>query len=92
MGTLASTTTWAPPGRWTSTSGRSRPSSVVAETCSVKSQWATIPAISTTRRSCTSPHRPRVCGARSAVTKLAVSRWSRSLAVPSCLTCSVRVA
>ena len=43
-----------------------------------KSQCSTMPAISTTRRSCISPHRPRVAGERSAVTRLRVSAWSRS--------------
>ena len=39
---------------------------------------ASIPASSTTRLSCTSPQRPRTCGARSAVTRLPVSLRSRS--------------
>ena len=47
-------------------------------TCCSKSQCSTIPAISTTRRNCISPHRPRVAGERSAVTRLRVSDWSLS--------------
>ena len=45
-------------------------------TCSSKSQRALIPASSTTRRSCSSPQRPRASGRRSAVTSAWV--WARS--------------
>ena len=53
--------------------------------CSVKSQCSTMPAISTTRRSCISPHRPRACGARSA-------RDQRAGLVCSCLGRAARTA
>ncbi len=43
-------------------SGRSLPSAPSVVTCCSKSQCSTIPAISTTRRSCISPQRPRVAG------------------------------
>ena len=59
--------------------------------CSVKSQWASIPAISQTRRSWISPQRPRVCGERSAVTRLAVSFRSRSCVSATERTCCVRL-
>ena len=62
-----------PPGRRTTRSGRSRPSSPSTLCCSWKSQWSSMPAISTTRRSCSSPQRPRTCGARSARTRLPAS-------------------
>ena len=42
--------------------GTRRPSSVVIVCCSWKSQWGSMPASSTTRRSCISPHRPRTIG------------------------------
>ena len=66
-----------PPTSRTTRSGRSTPSAVVTEACSVKSQRSVIPASSTHRRSCSSPHRPRACGLRSALTSDAVS-WRRS--------------
>ncbi len=72
-GTLASTTMSRPPGMCTIMSGRRRPSSVVVDTCSSKSQCSSMPAISTTRRSWISPQRPRVWGERRAVTRLRVS-------------------
>src|SRR5664280_2319104 len=59
MGTLASTATFFPPGRCTTMSGRMRPPSASEVTCSSKSQCSSMPAISTTRRSCSSPQRPR---------------------------------
>ncbi len=59
-------------------SGRSLPSAPSVVTCCSKSQCSTIPAISTTRRSCISPQRPRVAGDRSAVTRLRVSDCSLS--------------
>ena len=65
-------------------SGRRRPSSVAVDTCSSKSQCSSMPAISTTRRSWISPQRPRVCGERSAVTRLRVSFWSCSCPRWSC--------
>ena len=60
-----------PPASRTTMSGRATPPSAVARrlTCSSKSQRALIPASSTTRRSCISPHRPRASGRRSAVTR-----------------------
>ena len=61
-------------------SGRSRPSSVPTLSCSTKSQWASMPAISTTRRSWISPQRPRTAGAFSAWTRLLVSCCSFSWA------------
>ena len=64
MGTLASTATFFPPGRWTTMSGRILPLSASDVTCSSKSQCSSMPAISTTRRSCSSPHLPRVWGDR----------------------------
>jgi hypothetical protein len=62
-------------------SGRSRPSSVWIVDCSTKSQWATMPASSTTLRSWISPHDPRVSGRFSAVTSSPVSL--RRVSVPS---------
>ena len=50
--------------------------------CSSKSQRRSMPAISTTRRSCISPQRPRTAGVRSA-------RDSVSVVEPSALTFSV---
>ena len=44
----------------------------------MKSQWLTIPASSTTLRSCIWPHWPRAFGLRSAVTSAPVSVRSRS--------------
>ena len=41
-----------------------------AVTCSSKSQRSTSPASSTARRRCSSPHRPRTCGSRSAVARV----------------------
>ena len=70
-------------------SGRIRPESESDVTCSSKSQCSSIPAISTTRRSCNSPQRPRVWGERSAVTRLRVSFWSWSWEVERCFICSV---
>ena len=90
MGTLASTATFLPPGRWTTMSGRIRPESESEVTCSSKSQCSSMPAISTTRLSCSSPHRPRVWGERSAVTRLRVSLCSWSCEVERCFICSVR--
>ena len=75
---MASTTTCFAPGRCTTKSGRSIWPSDTAAVCSSKSQYGNIPAASTTRRSCISPQRPRTVGARSAVTRLAVSRRRRS--------------
>ena len=73
-GAFASTTTCLPPGSQTTRSGRSTPpSSVATLRCSAKSQCAVIPASSTTRLSCSSPHRPRVCGWRSAPASARVS-------------------
>ena len=62
-------------------SGRRMPSPVWMVLCSTKSQWATMPAISTTLRSWISPHEPRVLGRRSADTRLPVS--ARRLPTPS---------
>ena len=91
MGTLASTATFLPPGRWTTMSGRIRPLSASEVTCSSKSQCSSMPAISTTRRSCSSPHRPRVWGERRAVTRLRVSFCSWSWEVDRGFICSVSV-
>ena len=43
--------------------------------CSVKSHWSDIPASSTTRRSWTSPHRPRTVGCRRAPDRRRVSSF-----------------
>ena len=75
MTALASTTMLRSPGRRTTRSGRSRPSSPVV--CSSKSQYGAMPASSTTRRSCTSPHRPRTPGLLSARASDAVSSRRR---------------
>ena len=56
--------------------------------CSTKSTCASIPAASTTRRSCSSPHRPRTCDERSAVTSWAVSPRRCSEASRIARTCS----
>ena len=80
-GTLESTTTSLPPGSRTSMSGRSAPSSVSIVLCSRKSQWDTMPAISTTLRSWISPHEPRVAGRFRAETRFPAS-W-RSVPTPS---------
>ncbi len=61
-GVLASTTMVLPAGSRTSRSGRRRPSSPNRVVCAVKSQWSSIPAISTTRRSWISPQLPRTAG------------------------------
>ena len=56
--------------------------------CSSKSTCSVMPAISTQRRSCSSPHWPRVCGWRSAFFRPAVSE----LRLPTvCPICSSRV-
>ncbi len=78
-GAFASTTMDLPDGSRTIRSGRSRPSSPCAVVCRVKSQYSSIPAISTTRWSWISPQRPRVCGARSAFTRFDASVRSFSL-------------
>ena len=66
--------TCRPSASVTTRSGRTpAPWSLVPPGCSTKSQCSSRPATSTTRRSCTSPHRPRTCGVRSAVTSAAVS-------------------
>jgi hypothetical protein len=58
-------------------SGRSRLPSTVMDSCSKKSQCATMPANSATRLSVISPHWPRMAGARNAFTRLPVSDCSR---------------
>ena len=88
-GTFESMTTWPPPGMCTIMSGRRRPSSVVVDRCSSKSQCSSMPAVSTARRSCISPQRPRVCGERRAVTRLRVSFCSCSWPRWSCATFSL---
>ncbi len=60
--------------------------------CSVKSQCSSMPAASTTRRSCSSPQRPRTCGARRAVTSCAVSVRSCSEVWRMVATCCSREA
>ena len=62
-------------------SGRRSPSSPATVRCSKKSQCSTMPAISTTLRSCSSPHAPLVAGRLSAVARPAAS--SRSVPTPS---------
>ncbi len=73
-------------------SGRCAPSLVVRLTCSSKSQWALIPASSTTRRSCISPQRPRASGRRNAVTRACVWALSSSELRRAIVTCSARAA
>ena len=92
-GTLESTTTVRPAGRCTTMSGRATPPSPAKLVCSEKSQCSTMPANSTTRRSCTSPQDPRVRTSRSAVEMRVV--WPcRSTAVrwrsPSVVVTAVR--
>ena len=53
-------------------SGRTRASSSATVCCSEKSQYASMPAFSTTLRSCISPHLPREAGLRRAVTSVEV--------------------
>ena len=77
-GTLESTTTCRCPRSVHHQVGTDPPVGVHRGTCSSKSQCSSMPAISTTRRNCISPHRPRVAGDRNAVTRLLVSRWRRS--------------
>src|SRR5215468_7493751 len=81
-----------PPARRTTMSGRSAPSSVASPTCSSKSQRELIPASSTTRRSCISPHRPRASGRRRAVTSAWVSILSCSELCRAMCTCSASAA
>ncbi len=57
-----------PPTSRITRSGRSTPSEVVTEACSKKSHRSVMPASSMQRRSWSSPHRPRACGLRSALT------------------------
>ena len=85
-------------GMRTSRSGRSAPRSPMSTwACSVKSQCSDMPASSTTRRSVSSPQRPRTSGRRSAVDEIAglalqeactftrLSIWPVSLPVDSAL-------
>nr|WP_245889077.1 hypothetical protein [Glycomyces artemisiae] len=65
-GAFASTTSVRPPDSRTTRSGRTPRPSTEPVCCSEKSQCSTIPAASTIRRSCTSPHWPRTCGDLSA--------------------------
>ncbi len=65
-------------------SGRSWPSSVRSVSCSSKSTCSVIPAISMQRRSCSSPHWPRVCGWRSAFFSPAVSEFRLPTVWPIC--------
>lgn len=76
-------------------SGRTTPSRVTALTCSSKSQKRAIPAISATRRSCSSPHRPRASGrwsARTSASVWALSRSELSRTNSICLLSSARAA
>ena len=69
-------------------SGTRRPSAVCAVVFSEKSQWFSMPASSTTRRSCTSPQPPLTCGVWRARSRLLVdvaSVWSCSLSRASAL-------
>ena len=59
-------------------SGRTPPCSPWPVTWVAKSQCSTMPASCTIRSSCSSPHRPRTCGARSALTSCLVSPRSCS--------------
>ena len=60
-------------------SGRiTAPELVWVVSCCTKSQYSSIPEISATRFSCSSPQAPRTCGLRSAVTSAAVSRRNAS--------------
>ena len=66
IGALASTTRTLCPGSRTTTSGRTpRSWALTPATCSSKSQRASIPDASSTRRSCTSPQAPRTVEDRS---------------------------
>ena len=89
-GAFASTMTLLPPGRFTTRSGRSSFAVAVPRRPARRSRSARpCPAISTTRRSCISPQRPRVAGARSAVARLRVSARSCSWSETSEPTCVV---
>ena len=68
-------------------SGRRRPSAEWIVLCSMKSQWETMPAISTTLRSWISPQAPRVSGRLRAETRLPVS-W-RKLPTPWPRVCTI---
>ena len=76
----------------TTRSGRSAPSSPTTCSCSVKSQCSVSPASSTSRRSVSSPQRPRTSGRRSAVTRLRVSRCSCAWPPASVSICVRRLA
>jgi len=76
-----------PPGSRTIMSGRCAPPSPTSVVCSKKSQCATIPDSSATRRRWISPQRPREIGPRSASFNPAVSSRSRSLERPIDSTC-----
>lgn len=80
IGALESTTTWRPPGRLTTASGRTVvPCRLTLVTCSSKSQRASRPDSSSTRRSWTSPQAPRTVEALRAVARVAVSERSDSV-------------
>ena len=82
-----------PPASRTTMSGRARPPSAPSTvTCSSKSHRALIPASSTTRRSCISPHRPRASGRRRAVTRAWVCSRSWSESARAIFTCSASAA
>src|SRR5690349_18744558 len=81
-----------PPASRTTRSGRTGPSGVATVTCSSKSQRAVIPASSTTRRSWSSPQRPRASGRRSAVTRACVCVRSCSELRCTKWTCSASAA
>ncbi len=69
-------------------SGRITRSSVDDVSWVTKSQCSTMPASSTTRFSCSSPHAPRTCGLRSAVVRALVSRRTWSPVSCTARTCS----
>ncbi len=95
IGALASMTRTLSPGSRTTTSGRTpRPCALTEVTCSSKSQRASIPEASSTRRSCTSPQAPRTVEERSEPASEAVwrprcwvspsTRASRPRRAPNC--------
>ena len=77
------------PGSRTIMSGVRREPSASTDSFRSKSQYSSMPAASTTRRSCSSPHWPRTFGERSACTSRPVSVCSDCCAWCSERSCSV---
>ena len=82
-GTFASTAMHLPSGRRTTRSGRRVPSTVVVLTCRSKSTRFVSPALSTRRRSCVSPHAPRIelCRSAAASDSAVFRTWSEEARV-----------